>query len=183
MLDEQLVKKYQGGDLNCFNLIYERYKNIVKYFARNLYLLGADSEDLLQEGMLGLVEAVNTYKEGECSFKTYANLCIKSKLYTAVKKYASKKSSPLNNSTSFYSLDSLGVFSDNPEDIVIEKESDSELKNKIFKGLSEYEISVLNLYLSGLSYEEIAIKLQKNVKAIDNALQRVRKKIIKSFGE
>jgi RNA polymerase sporulation-specific sigma factor len=183
MLDEELVKLYKGGDVQSFNLIYERYKNTVKYFARNLYLLGADNDDLLQEGMLGLVEAVNTYKEGESSFKTYANLCIKSKLYSAVKKYASKKSSPLNNSTSFYSLDSLGIFSDNPEDLVIEKESDNELKNKIAKCLSSYEISVLNLYLSGLSYEEIALKLQKNVKAIDNALQRARKKIIKAFGE
>ena len=181
MTDEELIKKYRNGDALAFNEIYNRYKGTVRFFARNLYLLGADTEDLIQEGMLGLIEGVNCYKEGESSFKTFANVCIQNKLKSAVKSYAGKNKSPLNNSTSIYNLDELGFFGDNPEEVILQRESGNEIKNKMLNCLSSYEISVLELYLKGLTYEQIALKLQKNLKAIDNALQRARKKIIKEF--
>ncbi len=179
--DEELVKLYKDGDANAFNELYLRYNTTVKYFARNLFLLGADFEDLIQEGMLGLIKAVNLYKEGESSFKTFATLCIKSSLYTAVKKYSAFKFLPLNNSEGYDILDKLGFYGQTPEEVALIKESGNELTSYLKKGLSKNETNILNLYLCGYSYEEIATKTNKNVKAIDNALQRVRKKIATKF--
>ena len=181
--DEELVLAYKNGNENAFNEIYSRYKNLVKFYSRNLFLLGADNDDLMQEGMLGLIKAVNGYRAGESSFLTYASTCIKTSLITAVKKYANKKSSPLNNSDSFDILDKIGFLNPTPEDMVLLAESDKELKLKIYSELSKTEILVLNLYLYGYSYEEIAKNLGKNVKSVDNALTRVRKKIISRLGE
>ena len=183
MTDEELVLAYKNGNENAFNEIYSRYKNLVKFYSRNLFLLGADNDDLMQEGMLGLIKAVNGYRQGESSFLTYASTCIKTSLITAVKKYANKKSSPLNNSDSFDILDKIGFLNPTPEDMVLLAESDKELKLKIYSELSKTEILVLNLYLYGYSYEEIAKNLGKNVKSVDNALTRVRKKIITRLGE
>ena len=183
MTDEELVLAYKNGNENAFNEIYSRYKNLVKFYSRNLFLLGADNDDLMQEGMLGLIKAVNGYREGESSFLTYASTCIKTSLITAVKKYANKKSSPLNNSDSFDILDKIGFLNPTPEDMVLLAESDKELKLKIYSELSKTEILVLNLYLYGYSYEEIAKNLGKNVKSVDNALTRARKKIISRLGE
>ena len=183
MTDEELVLAYKNGNENAFNEIYSRYKNLVKFYSRNLFLLGADNDDLMQEGMLGLIKAVNGYRQGESSFLTYASTCIKTSLITAVKKYANKKSSPLNNSDSFDILDKIGFLNPTPEDMVLLAESDKELKLKIYSELSKTEILVLNLYLYGYSYEEIAKNLGKNVKSVDNALSRVRKKIITRLGE
>ncbi|MBO5926287.1 MAG: sigma-70 family RNA polymerase sigma factor [Clostridia bacterium] len=176
--DEELVSLYKQGDLNAFNELYLRYKQVVKYVARNLFLLGADYEDLLQEGMLGLIKAVNLYKAEESSFKTFATLCIKSSLYSAVKKYAGTSSLPLNNSSSFDILDKLGLSDENPEEEILKKEGVSELYKIFATNLSKTEMTILNLYLKGLSYAEISEITAKNVKAIDNALQRTRKKII-----
>lgn len=181
--DEELVIEYKKGNENAFNEIYSRYKNLVKFYSRNLFLLGADNDDLMQEGMLGLIKAVNGYREGESSFLTYASTCIKTSLITAVKKYANKKSSPLNNSASFEILDKIGLLNPTPEDVVLLAEDDKELKLKIYSELSKTEILVLNLYLYGYSYDEIAKSLNKNVKSIDNALSRARKKIISRLGE
>ena len=181
--DEELVLAYKKGNENAFNEIYARYKNLVKFYSRNLFLLGADNDDLMQEGMLGLIKAVNGYREGESSFLTFASTCIKTSLITAVKKYANKKSSPLNNSDSFDILDKIGFLNPTPEDMVLLAESDKELKLKIYSELSKTEILVLNLYLYGYSYEEIAKNLNKNIKSVDNALSRARKKIINRLGE
>ena len=180
--DEELVLQYKNGDKNAFNEIYSRYKNLVKFYSRNLYLLGADSDDLIQEGMFGLIKAVNGYREGESSFSTYASHCIKSSLLTAVKKYGDKKSSPLNNSYSYEVLDRIGFLSATTEDVFLNSQSDNELKLKVYSELSKTEILVLNLFLYGYSYDEIAKNLNKNVKAVDNALSRARKKIIKCLG-
>ena len=183
LTDEALIEKYREGNSAAFNEIYERYKNLVKYFSRNLYLLGAEHEDLMQEGMFGLIKAVNGYKAGESNFKTYLVACIKSSLFTAVKKYAGNKMSPLNKSLSLERLDGLGFFAPPPEEQLLIKESDGELGNKIYSALSKTEITVLKLYLEGFRYAEIAEKTNKNVKFVDNALSRCRKKIIKSLGE
>lgn len=180
--DEELVIKYKNGDKDAFNEIYSRYKNLVGFYSRNLYLLGADNDDLIQEGMFGLIKAVKGYREGESSFKAYASLCIKSSLISAVKKYGNKKSSPLNNSCSIESLDRIGFLTATTEDVFLNSQSDNELKVKVYSELSKTEILVLNLFLYGYSYDEIAKKLNKNVKAVDNALSRARRKIIKCLG-
>ncbi len=179
--DEQLVLLYKSGDANAFNKLYERYTQTVKFFARNLYLLGADYEDLLQEGMLGLIKAVNLFKEGESSFRTFATLCIKSSLYTAVKKYSALSSLPLNNSVEYSIVDKY-LFKENPEEETIRKEGVNELLKLISDNLSKKELEVLNLYLQGLSYDEISKNANISVKSIDNALQRAKKKI-KSIGD
>ncbi len=181
--DEELVCLYREGDSNAFNELYKRYMQTVKYFARNLFLLGADYEDLLQEGMLGLIKAVNSYKVKESSFRTFATLCIKTSLYTAVKKYSANNALPLNNSYSIEILDSLQTVANTPEEETIKKEGVNELIKLISDNLSKTEMQILKLYISGLSYEEMAKETNKNLKAIDNALQRARKKIINCLGD
>ena len=177
--DEELVLLYQKGNQEAFNEIYARYKNLVKYFCRNLYLLGAEESDLIQEGMLGLIKGVNGYQKGANTFKTYVTTCIKTSLFTAVKKFAGNKSSPLNNSLNLESLDKLNVFSPPPDEQVFLNEENNYLVKLIKSNLSKFEFKVFKLYLQGYSYLEISEKLQKNQKAIDNALSRCRSKIIK----
>ncbi len=183
LTDEELIREYRLGSENAFNELYDRYIGLVKYFCRNLYLLGAEEADLVQEGMLGLIKAVNGYKEGQSSFKTYLTACVKSSLFTAVKKYADLKSSPLNASIKLDALDSLGVFSPPPEDQILKVESGNELTNKIYSNLSKLEKKVLTYYLEGYSYPEIAKMTGKGVKSIGNALSRCRNKIITRLGE
>lgn len=179
--DERLVEKYREGSQEAFNEIYSRYKNLVKYFCRNLYLLGAEEGDLIQEGMLGLIKAVNGYSGGDASFKTYLIACIKSSLINAVKKYGGLKSSPLNNSIKLETLDKIGFFSPPPEEQIVKKEQSSELTKKIYEGLSKTEKEVLSLYLQGYSYVEISSMAGKPIKSVDNALSRCRAKIIKKL--
>ncbi len=184
--DETLVKEYKNGDIEAFNEIYSRFKGTVKFFTRNLYLLGADDDDLMQEGMIGLMKACNTYSEDKSSFKTYATVCIKNSLYSAVKKFSSQKNKPLNISDSLddeHILSGLSLFSVTPEDEVINKEKIKELRFKIYSSLSKLEILVLELFLDGLSYNDIALKTGKTVKSIDGALSRARKKIKNCIGE
>ena len=181
--DEQLVLQYKNGNALAFDEIYNRYKSLVKYFCRNLFLIGAESEDMVQEGMLGLFNAVSSYSEGQSSFSTYATVCIKNKLLSAVKKYSNNKNSVLNNTVSTEVLDNLQIFANTPEDFVLFKENGKELKNKLTEQLSKTENKVLKLFLEGLSYEEIAEKTGVKIKSVDNALTRARKKIINFFGE
>ena len=128
--------------------------------------------------MFGLIKAVNGYKEGAGSFKTYASVCIKNSVLNAVKKFAGKKNGPLNESSDIGVLDALGFFYHTPEETIVDKERGDELKLKIYAALTKNEILVLSLYLSGLTYAEIAEKLTKTEKAVDSALFRARKKII-----
>ncbi|MBO5850893.1 MAG: sigma-70 family RNA polymerase sigma factor, partial [Clostridia bacterium] len=181
--DEQLVLQYKNGNALAFDEIYNRYKSLVKYFCRNLFLIGAESEDMVQEGMLGLFNAVSSYSEGQSSFSTYATVCIKNKLLSAVKKYSNNKNSVLNNTVSTEVLDNLQIFANTPEDFVLFKENGKELKNKLTEQLSKTENKVLKLFLEGLSYEEIAEKTGVKIKSVDNALTRARKKIINFIGE
>lgn len=182
-LDEELVVLYREGKEEAFNELYLRYKGLIKYFCRNLYLLGAEEGDLIQEGMLGLIKAVNGYKEGQASFKTYLTTCVKSSLFTAVKRYGGLKSSVLNDSVKLENLDSLGIFFPPPEEAILNEEKTYEVSSKIFSGLSKFEQKILKLYLEGYNYVEIAKFCGKNVKSIDNALSRCRKKIIKRLGD
>lgn len=184
--DEDLVKRYKSGSQEAFNEIYSRYKDVVKYYGRNLYLLGADSDDLMQEGMMGLMKAANTYDGSKSAFKTYASACIKNCLYSAVKKFASNKNQALNLSDSLDDckiISGFSLFAPTPEDEVINNEKMRELRFKIYSALSKREILVLELYLEGLSYAEIAEKVGKSVKSVDGALTRARKKIRNCIGD
>ena len=183
LTDEELVASYKNGNALAFDEIYNRYKSVVKYYCRNLFLIGAESEDIMQEGMLGLFSAVSSYTEGQSSFLTYATVCIRNKLISAVKKYSSSKNSVLNNTISTDLLDGLEIKGNTPEDFVLFKESGKELKSKLIEKLSKTEIQVLKLFLQGLSYVEIAEKANMKEKSVDNALTRVRKKTIKFIGE
>jgi RNA polymerase sporulation-specific sigma factor len=181
-LQQDIIQKAKNGDSLAVEEIVAQYKGLVRSLANRFYLVGGDKDDLLQEGMLGLIKAVNSYKEGESSFRTFATLCIKSSLYTAVKKYSANNALPLNNSEDYKILDKLDLFSENPEDEKIKQEGVSELIKNISDKLSKKENEILKLYLEGLSYDEISKKTNLNFKAIDNALQRARKKI-KSIGD
>ena len=183
LTDEELIIKYKNGSQGAFNEIYSRYKNLVKYFCRNLYLLGAEETDLIQEGMLGLIKGVNGYEKGDASFKTYVITCIKSSLINAVKKYGGVKSSPLNNSIKLETLDQIGLFSPPPEETIVESENRSEISEKLFSCLSKKEKVVLKYYLQGFSYQEISSLIGVSVKSVDNALSRSRSKIIKRLGD
>lgn len=182
MSDEELVLLAKGNDENATTELISRYKNYVKRIVRPFFLAGGDSEDLLQEGMLGVFKAIETFN-GKSSFKSYVYLCVKTSIISLVKKYNSEKNKPLNN---FVSLSSPAIYKIaeeiaatlyiDPEKTIIESEREKELIEKMKDGLSKLEFNILSLYLGGYSYSEISLKTGKNVKAIDNALQRIRKK-------
>lgn len=155
-----------------------RYSNLVKKCCRPLFLAGGDSEDLIQEGMLGLLSAVRSFeKTGGASFSTYAERCIKNRLFNAVKKDGKGGNRILNDSVpiedELFSQRGLREL----EDLIIDREDTDDLLFKISSGLSRFEKQVTELYLEGLSYSEIAAKLSKPEKSIDNAVQRVRRKL------
>ena len=180
---EELIKLYKQGDNSAFDKISSRYISIINSYCRKLFLLGGDIDDLVQEGLVGLSKAVNTYNSDKGAFHPYALLCIKTNIYTAIKKYSNLKNKPLNESDSLETLDNKLIFCNNPEETLLENELKDELKKKIYSKLSNNEILVLTLYLDGFSYSEIGNKLGKNVKSVDNSLQRIRKKIVDCLGE
>lgn len=188
--DEQLVKLAQKNDTEALELLITRYKKAVTKIARSYFLVGGDMDDLLQEGMIGVFKAIGSFKHGG-EFKHYAYRCIKNNILTTIKVANRVKNKPLVNYVSLSFDDENDVdknqFLDsgirNPEETFINNESEIELKNKIFKSLSILENSILKLYLDGYSYNEISVKLDKNVKTIDNAIQRIRKKLNTSLNE
>lgn len=188
--DEELVKMAQGKDAEAMTTVIERYKNYVKIAVRPYFICGGDSEDLLQEGMLGVFRAVETFN-GKSSFKSYVYICVKSGISSLIRKYNSDKNKPLNNFISLSGdsetdLDKnclMSSFKDNPEKAFIDTEGEKEFFGKVEKSLSSLEFKILNLFLEGYSYLEIANKLSKNEKSIDNALQRIRKKVALIYGE
>lgn len=186
--DEELVFKAQGKDESAMTELISRYKHYVKKSVRPYFLAGGDSEDLIQEGMLGVFRAIETFN-GKSGFKSYVYLCVKTGIISLIKKYNSDKNKPLNN---FVSLNegepnaisevaATAVF--NPETSVINSESEKELVDKMKDELSKLEFNILTLYLEGYSYAEIGEKIGKNEKSIDNALQRIRKKVAHLYGE
>lgn len=181
--DNQLIDLYKGGDNGAFEVLYNRYKYMIRACSRRVFLVGGDSEDAMQEGVIGFIKAVNTFQQnGESSFSTYAYTCVKNSLLTAVTKAQSTKNRVLNQSVSIYDnafeLDPVAL---DPEQQVIIREDAHELTLKINQALSGFEITVLKLYLEGLSYIEIAEQLDKSSKSIDNALQRIKRKISKTL--
>ena len=164
--DEQLIQQFRDGDDAVMDYILNKYKPLVRKECNTLYLIGAEDDDLIQEGMIGLFKAVRDYKSSESHFYHFARLCIDRQLYSAIDKAKRKKHQPF-----------LGHEAMSPEQMIIEQEKLEEFKKKLQKNLSGMENEVLNYYLEGNNYTQIADIMGKSPKAIDNALQRIRQKI------
>lgn len=187
--DEQLVALSQAGDSMATNEVLERYKSVVRRKANTLFLMGADSEDLIQEGMIGLFLALREYDSSkEASFKTFANICVSGQMHHAITAAARDKHKPLNAAMSLDmeqhdgqgdSLSNLilGEEMKDPEKLIIDQENVLGLMSDIREVLSKMEWQVFELYIDGFGYRKIARKLNKSEKSIDNALHRIKKKI------
>ena len=189
--DEELIAMMHRGKPEIMDYLMEKYKNLVRKKARAFYLMGGDNDDLIQEGMIGLFKAVRDYApERESSFAGFADLCIVRQMYTAVEASGRKKHIPLNSYISLYSgtvgrreheIPLQDVLPDpkegNPEELVIDRENQEQMQKKLKKRLSKYEKLVLDAYLGGKGYREIGELLGKSPKSIDNALQRIKKKM------
>ena len=181
--DESLIARLRSGETGIEDYLLEKYKRTVRSLARELYLAGGDREDLLQEGMLGLFKAIRDYDPDEnASFRTYANLLISRQMYTAVLSAGRQKHRPLNSSISISELQEsqkdaeLGA-ADSPENILIDFENARSLREEIDQTLSKMEKEVLDCYLDGMDYHQLAGKMNRTPKSIDNAIQRIRGKV------
>lgn len=182
----ELINKDKNND--AMETLIKRFGPLVTRQSRSLYIIGADEEDLIQEGMIGLVKAVNDYKADKgASFKTFAFMCVRRQMLTAINNSNNRKNIPLNHYISIYGdgngdyvspLDEMdsGVIT-NPEDIMLARLQESDLIKVIESKLSKFEHQVLDEYLTGASYEEIGERLGKTAKSIDNAVQRIRAKL------
>ncbi|NMA03684.1 MAG: RNA polymerase sporulation sigma factor SigH [Clostridiales bacterium] len=194
--DEGMVEVAKDGDIDALEYLIRKYKNFVRAKARSYFLIGADREDIIQEGMIGLYKAIRDYKPDKlASFRVFAELCITRQIITAIKTATRQKHIPLNSYISLnkpiYDEESdrtlLDVISGHkitdPEELVISREELIHIEETIGEILSSLEWNVLTLYLQGRSYQEIAYDLDRHVKSIDNALQRVKRKLEKYLEE
>lgn len=195
MSDEELIAIYREGEHNAIDLLIQRYKKFVRNRIRVNFFIGVDKDDLIQEGMIGLFKAICDYNpEREASFKSFATLCVTRQISTAFKAVSRQKHIPLNRSISLSvpisnkssdeedeGITLMDVIKNNvsptPEDEVISKENVEDINDYIVKALSALEIEVVHLYMDGKNYKEIAKVLDKSPKSIDNALQRIKKKL------
>lgn len=193
--DEELIDRLRGGEEGIMDFICDKYKNLVRSKAKSMFILGGDNEDLIQEGMIGLFKAVRDYDSGrDASFFTFADLCVSRQLYTAVQASRRKKHFPLNTYVSLYSTHSSQEEQDgdaqllealsrrtqqSPEELFLDKERVEYLESAIERELSPFEKQVLDLYMTGMSYTQIAKVLGRDEKSTDNALQRLKAKIRK----
>ncbi len=189
--DEELIQGLRDGHQDIMDYILEKYKGLVLKRANAMYLIGGDTDDLIQEGMIGLFKAIRDYQEGkDTSFWRFADLCITRQIYHAVEASQRKKHQPLNSYISLNQemgeegtdtfLDLLESFgSSNPEQLLIDLENTRDIREQMENGLSDLERQVLGLYLQGMNYRQIAGLLNRDAKAIDNALQRIRGKLQK----
>ncbi|MDD3277919.1 MAG: sigma-70 family RNA polymerase sigma factor [Lachnospiraceae bacterium] len=180
--DEELILRLRDGEQEIEDYLMDKYKNLVRQKARALYLAGGDHEDLLQEGMLGLFKAVREYNPlKEAGFSTYASACITNQMYKAVTSSMRQKHQPLNNSLSLSQLENETTWQlvneESPEKILLDQERTAHISQKIEKILSPFENEVLSLYLKGYDYLQIGERLERSAKSVDNALQRIRKKV------
>ena len=196
MTDEQIVVLAQETDSPALEYLLNKYKNFVRTKARSYFLIGADHEDIVQEGMIGLYKAIRDYKaEKLSSFRAFAELCVTRLIITAIKTATRQKRIPLNSYISLnkpiYEEDSdrtlLDVITEegisNPEEMIIDREDLSVIEGKIGQMLSDLEKEVLVRYMEGKSYVEIADEMHRHVKSIDNALQRIKRKLLKYLEE
>lgn len=196
--DEELLIRLRDGETAVTEYIMNKYKNLVRSKAKSMYILGADSDDLIQEGMIGLFKAVRDYDIGrDASFSTFADLCVSRQMYTAVQASRRQKHIPLNT---YISLDNsagtnregeeeklvnvlVARSGQSPEEMIIDRENVAQLERTIEKELSSFEKQVLDLYLTGMGYQQIARVLGKDDKSTDNALQRIKTKLKKAIRE
>lgn len=196
MTDEEIVLLCHSGDISAEEYLLNKFKHFVRSKARSYFLIGADHEDIVQEGMIGLYKAIRDYKpEKLSSFRAFAELCITRQIITAIKTATRQKHIPLNSYVSLnkplYDEESDRTLLDiimegnagNPEDLIINQENLGNIHQKINEVLSGLEQEVLSAYLDGKSYQEIAESLGRHVKSIDNALQRVKRKLEKYLEE
>ncbi|NLI60343.1 MAG: RNA polymerase sporulation sigma factor SigH [Clostridiales bacterium] len=190
MLDEDIVQLALDGDSYALEYLLNKYKNFVRIKARSYFLIGADREDIIQEGMIGLYKAIRDFQPSKLSsFRAFAELCITRQIITAIKTATRQKHIPLNSYVSLnkpiYDEESdrtlmdviSGVKVTDPEEVIIRQEEFADIECIIEELLSDLEWEVLTSYLEGKTYQEIAIELDRHVKSIDNALQRVKRKV------
>lgn len=180
--DEQLIDMMRSGDEMVEEYLLNKYKSLVRKKARAMYLIGGETDDLIQEGMLGLFRAVRDYRqEKDTSFRTFAALCIERQLYNAIQSSNRKKHTPLNSYVSLsdeeFDMELRLLSGQNPEAIIIDQENTAGMQQKIRESLSPFENLVLTKYLEGADYIIIAEELERTPKSIDNALQRIRMKV------
>ena len=196
MVDEDVILEARAGDQQALEYLINKYKSFVRAKARTYFLIGADREDIIQEGMIGLFKAIRDYKGDKLSsFRAFAELCITRQIITAIKTATRQKHIPLN---SYVSLNKpifdeesdrtlMDIISEesisDPEELIINREEFRGIENKMGEILSSLEWEVLTSYLDGKSYQEIAEDLDRHVKSIDNALQRVKRKLEKYLEE
>ncbi len=194
--DEQIIEQIKQGDEEALSYILEKYKNLVNIKVSKYFMVGAEKEDVVQEGMIGLFKAIKSYNsEKQNSFKSFANICIERQLITTIKSSNRQKHIPLNSylslNTAAYdnneddSVELIDTFNSNtiedPLETIMKQEYYNEVETAVNKNLSKFEKQVLDRYLKGESYVKIAEKLDSPVKSIDNAIQRIRKKAIKNM--
>lgn len=193
LTDEELIDRQRSGERQIMDYIMDKYKNLVRKKAKSMHILGADNDDLIQEGMIGLFKAVRDYDPGrDASFYTFADLCVSRQMYKAVQASRREKHAPLNTYISLYA-DTAEAESDgngtalvnviasavetNPEQLMIDRENVADIEAIIEKELSGFEKQVLDLYITGMSYSQIAGVLSRDAKSTDNALQRLKAKL------
>lgn len=187
--DEEIVSLAQHGDSDALVHLLEAYKGLVRIKARGYFLIGADHEDIVQEGMIGLYKAVRDFRpDRQVSFRVFSDLCIKRQIITAIKTATRQKHIPLNSYVSLnrpvYEEDNERTLLDviegkitNPEELYINQEEMVSMQTMMEEALSGFERQVLSAFLDGKSYQEISLMLNRHVKAVDNALQRIKKKL------
>ena len=195
LTDEQIISHIKEGDEQALSFLLEKYKDLVNSKVGKYFIIGAEKEDIIQEGMIGLFKAIKSFDNSkQNTFKTFANLCVERQLITAIKSSNRQKHMPLNSylslNTSAYDNDEDGAelietfetdTIEDPLETIMKKEYFNEIKNTMHKSLSKFEEKVLDRYIQGESYEVIAKKLETPVKSVDNAIQRIRKKAIKNM--
>lgn len=194
LADEEVVRRAKAGEDKAVDYLMEKHKNLVRKKARTMFLVGGDTDDLIQEGMIGLYRAIRDYnEEKQASFQTFANLCIVRQIYSAIKASNRQKNIPLNTYISIYATvtdeqgnavgenflldEMMGLAGDSPEDIVIDRENVARMEKMFKDSLSKLEEKVLGLYLNGMTYTQIAEAMGRTPKSIDNALQRIKGKL------
>lgn len=181
LTDEELILRLRSGEEGISDYLVSKYKDLVRKKARTMFLIGGDTDDLIQEGMIGLFKAIRDYQPNkDTSFYTFAGLCIDRQLYSAIQSFNRQKHIPLNYYVSLSEEEDphlSELWAENPEAIIIDQENTEDLRKEIASILSPMENEVLDCYLKGYGYVQIAELLKKSPKSIDNALQRIRGKI------
>lgn len=186
IITEEVIAKAQAGNSEAIDLIIKEYKNLIFLNVKNYFLVGADEDDLLQEGAIGLLKAIHAYTKGKASFKTFATLCIRRQILTAVRSSNAQKNSALNaasgnnleneNGSEIYPKELYSNKKYNPEEIFLSKEKISDFHKFVESNFSAFEKKVFEYMVKGYSYKEIAEKLDKSPKTIDNSFQRIKRK-------